>query len=336
MRSRVGNLSLVLLLASAASVAAQAPPASPTPAAETTSFGVQKLADGVWAASPPRGANVGWFLYGDGVVAIDSGGDAATGKELVAQISAATGGKPIRYLILTHAHADHSTGTRAFVAAGAQVICHENAAQSILAFITQATSDPTDPLAGKTNVSPTLLTVSDRLILFDGKRRADVQYLGPAHSTADLVVLLPQEKVLFTGDLATNGRVPDLHLPDADPGAWAKVLPRLAAVSVEKMVPGHGTIGPTAGLADTLAYLRGLDEIVQKLVRTGTPEEYVEIRLREPDNRIPNVPLSEPHLKNAIAVFHRQKEKLAKPAGTPVRPGKAPVKRPTPRPTPGS
>jgi glyoxylase-like metal-dependent hydrolase (beta-lactamase superfamily II) len=174
------------------------------------------------------------------------------------------------------------------------------------------------------------------LILFDGKRRAEVQYLGPGHTIADLVVLLPQEKVLFTGDLATNGRVPDLHLPDADPGAWAKILPRLAAASMEKMVPGHGTIGPTTGLADTLAYLRGLDQIVQKLVQSGTPEEYVEVRLREPDNRIPNVPVTEAHLKNAVAVFHRQKEKLTNPAATPGPKGKAPAPQPTPRRTPGS
>jgi cyclase len=325
MRSRVGTLAPLFTIVFAFSAFAQEP-----------TIGVQKLADGIWAASPSKGANVGWFLYGDGVVAIDAGGDAAAGKEILEQIATTTGGKPVRYLILTHAHADHSTGTRAFVAAGAQVICQENAAQSILSFVTSATNDPSDPLAGKTNVSPTLLTVSERLILFDGKRRAEVQYLGPAHTIADLVVLLPQEKVLFTGDLATNGRIPDLHLPDADPGAWAKALPRLAAASVEKMVPGHGTIGPTTGLADTLAYLRGLDQIVQKLVRSGTPEEYVEVRLREPDNRIPNVPLSEAHLKNAVAVFHRQKEKLAKPAATPGRTGKAPAPRPTPRRTPGS
>src|SRR4029434_10747784 len=111
----------------------------------------------------------------------------AAGKEILEQIATTTGGKPVRYLILTHAHADHSTGTRAFVAAGAQVICQENAAQSILSFVTSATNDPSDPLAGKTNVSPTLLTVSERLILFDGKRRAEVQYLGPAHTIADLV-----------------------------------------------------------------------------------------------------------------------------------------------------
>jgi cyclase len=296
------------------------------PAVAQSQTAVQKLAEGVWAAQPAQGSNVGWFLYGDGVVAVDSAGDAATAKDILKQIADTTGGKPVRYLVLTHAHADHSGGARAFVAAGAHVICQENAASPILNFITQPTNDPADPLAGKRNFFPTLLTVSERLILFDGQRRADIQWLGPAHTTADLVVLLTAEKVLFVGDLALNGGLPDLHLPDADPGAWAKTLPRLAAIRIEKMVPGHGQIGPTTGIGDTLAYLRGLDAIVQKLVRSGTPEEYLEIRLREPDNRIPNVPLSEAHFKNAVAVFHREKEKMSKPVTTPTKPP-----QPTPR-----
>lgn len=325
MRSRLVFLAIVLAgVFSARPVRAQA------------TVSVQKVADGVWAAQPGSGANVGWFLYGDGVVAVDSGGDAATAREILKQIAETTGGKPVRHLVLTHAHADHSSGTRAFVAAGAQVICQENAAAPILSFITQATNDPADPLAGKRNASPMLLTVSERLILFDGRHRADIQWLGPAHTNADLVVLLPTEKVLFAGDVATNGRLPDLHLPDADATAWAKVLPRLAAVPVEKMVPGHGAIGPTTGIADSLAYLRGLDGIVKKLLRAGTPEEYLEINLRNPDNQIPNVPLSEAHLQNARAVFHREKEKLTKPAATPARPGRAPSPRPTPRRATGS
>ncbi|HEU5250893.1 MAG TPA: MBL fold metallo-hydrolase [Thermoanaerobaculia bacterium] len=320
MRFRIGIRTLVLIIGLCASpLFAQSPTA------------VTKLAEGVWAAQPPKGANVGWFLFGDGVVAVDSGGDSATGKEILKQIAETTGGKPVRYLVLTHAHADHSSGARAFVAVGAQIICQENVAAPILSYITQATNDPADPLAGKRNVSPVLMTVSERLILFDGQHRADVQWIGPAHTNADLVVLLPTEKVLFIGDLAPNGRLPDLHLADADPASWAKALPRLAAVKVDKMVPGHGTVGPTSGIADSLAYLRGLDEIVRKLLRSGTPEEYLEIRLREPDNRIPNVPLSEAHLNNAVAVFHREKEKLAKPAATPTRPGRVPAPRPTPR-----
>ena len=301
------------------------------PALAQSKMGVQKLADGVWAAQPERGANVGWFLYGDGVVAIDSGTDVATAKEILKEIAETTGSKPVRYLVLTHAHSDHASGAPAFAAAGAQIICQENAAPRVLAYVAQAANNPADPLAGKKNFSPTLLTVSERLILLDGKHRAEIQWLGPAHTTADLVVLLPQEKVLFAGDLAPNGRLPDLHLPDADPAAWAKTLPRLAAVPIDKMVPGHGTIGPTTGISDTLAYLRSLDEIVQKLLRSNTPDEYLEIRLRDPENQIPNVPPSEAHLKNAVEVFHRMKEKLTKPAGTPTRPARTPAPRPTPR-----
>ena len=313
MRLRLGILVLVLALPGLDLLA-------------QSKIAVQKLAEGVWAASPERGGNVGWFLYGDGVVAIDSGIDNGIAKEILREIATTTGGKPVRMLVLTHAHADHSTGAREFAAAGAQVVCHEAAAASILPYVTQPARGPSDPLSGK-KVSPTVMTVSERLILFDGTRRADVQWLGPAHTAGDLVVLLPNEKILFAGDLALNGRVPDLHLADADPGAWAKILPRLAAVPVDKMVPGHGTIGPRTGISDTLAYVRGLDEIVQRLVRSGVAEEYLEIRLREPDNRIPNVPLSEPHLENARAVYRREKAKLTQPTPTP-----APRAVSTPRP----
>jgi hypothetical protein len=57
-----------------------------------TNLSVQKLADGVWAAQPDRGANVGWVLYGDGVVAVDSGIDNGTAKEILRQFAETTGG----------------------------------------------------------------------------------------------------------------------------------------------------------------------------------------------------------------------------------------------------
>ena len=312
MRLRFGIFALAALLSTA-------------PLAAQSKLAVQKLAEGVWAARPDKGANVGWFLHGDGVVAIDAGSDNATAAEILKQIAATTGGKPVRLVVLTHAHADHATGVRAFAAAGAQVVSAERVAGPILGYLTQP-GDPADPLTAKRNVKPTLMTVSERLILFDGLRRAEIQWLGPAHSNGDLVVLLPAEKILFAGDLAPNGRLPDLHLSDADAGSWAKVLPRLAAAPVEKMVPGHGEIGPRQGIADSLAYLRKLDEIVQKLVKSGIREEYVDARLREADNRIPNVPMSEAHLTNAKAQYAREKEKASKPAATRTPSGKPAAK----------
>jgi cyclase len=319
MRLRLGILTLAALL-------------STVPLAAQSKLAVQKLAEGVWAASAEKGANVGWFTLGDGVVVIDAGGDNAIAGEMLKQIATTTGGKPVRTVVLTHAHADHAAGVRALAAAGAQVVCAERVAAPILGYLTQAVSDPADPLKGKRNVKPTLMTISDRLILSDGVRRAEIQWMGPAHSNGDLVVLLPSEKVLFSGDLAPNGRLPDLHLADADAGLWAKVLPRLAAAPVEKMVPGHGEIGPRQGIADSLAYLRGLDEVVQRLVKSGIREEYLDARLREADNRIGKLPISEAHLANAKAQYVREKEKISKaaaptPGPTPRKPA-APVAKP--------
>ena len=104
MKMRAG----IVALAAAALLAA--------PVSAQSKMNVEKVADSVWAARPDKGANVGWFLLGDGVVAVDSGADAATGQEILRQIAESTGGKPVRMLILTHSHADHSGGARAFVA----------------------------------------------------------------------------------------------------------------------------------------------------------------------------------------------------------------------------
>ena len=73
---------LIVSLAAGVVLAAAAA-AQPAAASTSTSLKVEKLADGVWAATPAKGANVGWFLLGDGVVAVDSGADAATGQEIL-------------------------------------------------------------------------------------------------------------------------------------------------------------------------------------------------------------------------------------------------------------
>src|SRR4051812_27064065 len=112
----------ISLLGALAALAFLAPPAFAQP-----QMNVVKLAEGVWAAEIEGGANVGWFLASDGVVVVDSGNDAATARVLLEKI-AETAGKPVRYLVLTHAHGDHAGGIPTFAAAGARILCHENAA----------------------------------------------------------------------------------------------------------------------------------------------------------------------------------------------------------------
>jgi len=328
MPRRAGFLALILTAALLSPARAQqnAPGTKPT---------AEQVADGVWAARPSNGANVGWFLLGDGVVAVDSGADAATGQEILKSIAETTGGKPVRLLVLTHAHADHSGGARAFAAAGARVICHESIAGQIVAFVGQAATDPNDPMAGKTNVRPVVESVSERAILVDGIHNIQISFLGAAHTKGDLVVYLVTEKILFAGDLALNGRLPFMQSPDVDSQGWSRALEALARVPVDKMVPGHGDIGPKTGLADSHAYVKRVDELSRKFMQQGLQDEGIEIQVRAPENKIENVPITDAHIANVKAVVKAMREKeTRKAAATPAASSAAPGAKPAPSPTP--
>jgi cyclase len=313
----VALAALVLVLVVAA--------ASPLVAQETLK--VQKLADGVWAAEAAKGANVGWFLLGDGVVAVDSGGDAATAKDVLKQIAETTGNKPVRLLILTHAHADHSSGARAFVAAGARILCQESIAGPMLAFVTQPANDPNDPLSGKASLRPVVESISERSIMVDGIHNAQIYFLGAAHSSGDLVVYLSGDKILFSGDLALNGRQPFMQSPDVDPAGWERSLQSLSRVPVDKLVPGHGDIGPATGLQDSLAYVSRVYALAKKWVDSGTRDDMLDAMIRAPENAIPNVPITDAHIANLKASVKAVRDKAARKATTPAA---APAPAPTP------
>jgi len=303
--------SLAIVLAAALALVA--------PLSAQSKLKVDKVADGVWAAQPEKGANVGWFLLGDGVVAVDAGADAASGAEIVKAIAETTGGKPIRTLILTHAHADHSGGARAFTAAGARVVCQESVAGQILAFVTQATNDPKDPMYGKAALRPVVESISERAILVDGLHNVQVYFLGAAHTKGDLVVYLANDKVLFSGDLALNGRMPFLQSPDVDPVGWEKALMTLSKVPTEKVVPGHGDIGPATGIADSLAYLHAVNGLAKKFVDNAMRDDMMDAQIRAPENEVKNIPVTDAHIANVKAAVKALREKsAAKPTPTPA------------------
>jgi cyclase len=272
---------------------------------------VAKVADGVWMATTDQTSNVGWFLVGDEVVVVDAGADTATGKAVLDKIQE-TAGKPVRYLIITHAHGDHAGGTGVFVAAGADVISSESSAPALAPLVGGASK-------GKSG----LLALSERLVLFGNTRRVAIYFLGPAHTAGDIVVLLPDEKILFSGDVALSKRAPFMLSPDVDPRGWENILARLAKLEIEKVVPGHGTFGTRQAIADTYGYVKKVNDLAHTLVLEKVNETLIEGRLRRPDTGLQPASITPELIANIRAVMRWE---IGKSAVTPAPgPTKAPA-----------
>lgn len=278
---------------------------------------VEKVGEGIWMAQTDKGSNAGWFLLGNVVVAVDTGSDAATGKALLEKIQE-TAGKPVRFVVVTHAHGDHAGGVGPFAAAGAEVICQENAAPGVAGLV-----------APESRTRSGLLAISDRLGFYGSPRRAAVYFLGPGHTGGDLVVFLPDDKVLFSGDLALAGRAPYMQSPDVDVKSWEKILNRLAQLDVDKIVPGHGTLGPRKALADTYAYVKKIGDLTQMLLDESVPENLIEARLRRPNSGIESEEISPEVLSNIRGVLRAERARAAASKPTPApSPAKSPAKAP--------
>lgn len=265
----------------------------------------QKLADGVWSMVTQGGSNAGWFLFGDGVIAVDSGNDTSAGAVLSA-IDATTGGKKIAYLIVTNNFGPHAGGSPAFAKRGARIVTAEKFGPYFVAYLTRE--------EGR-SAAPEILTLSQRLVLSDTKKLVEIGFAGPADSGGDLVVYLPNEKVLFTGDLVESGLLPPLFSADLDAEGWISTLEKLGSLKVGKLVPGYGPAGPVEPLAATRAYLQQCLAIAKRVIADKVPDDFLATRIQEPDLAIKELPkdLKTAHFKNVQALVKRLRSTSSAP-----------------------
>ena len=214
-----------------------------------------EVADRVFAYIQPDGSwwlnNTGFVVGADDVVAIDATSTERRTRALLDAIRNVTP-RSVRTLVNTHHHGDHTNGNCLF--ADATVVGHRRCRDAVLAQVIGGLDAVFGHVEwGDLTIRAPEVVFDDVLTVYAGDVRIDLCYIGtPAHTTNDVVAWLPEQKVLFTGDLVFNGGTPFMLM-----GSVAGVLdalPRLREFEAETLVPGHGPVCDPASIDDVERY----------------------------------------------------------------------------------
>ena len=217
----------------------------------------------------------------EGAVVVDVLSTYKLGKELLESVKRITKG-PVRFAVITHYHTDHFYGAGAFKEAGAVVIAHEWANEYISKesswhFYEARKKLLKDHLQGTQMESPHI-TIRDGLDIHLGKKTVQVRQFCKGHTPGDIMVWLPEERVLFGGDIVFDGRLP--FLGSGFSKSWLECLKKILELDPEYLLPGHGKPMLTRERIQnrvrwTYKYIDDLRNTIRKMIEEGKDIDYV-------------------------------------------------------------
>jgi len=236
-----------------------------------------RLSDHAYAYTAEGDPNTGIVIGDDAVMVIDTQATPVMAADVIRRIREVTD-KPIKYVLLSHYHAVRVLGASAYQPE------HIIASQDTYELIVERGEQDKASEIGRfprlfqnvESVPPGLtrptLTFQNKMTLWLGKLEVQILQLGRGHTKGDTVVWLPQDKVLFSGDLVEFDATP--YAGDAYFQDWPQTLDNIAALKPEKLVPGRGAAlqSPAqvaAGLAGTRAFVSELYESVKAGASAG-------------------------------------------------------------------
>jgi len=176
-------------------------------------------------------------------------------------------GVPVRYLVYSHDHADHSSGGEVF-AETAIVVAHERAKRAIV--------------GERRPTAVPQLTFSDRMTIELGGATVELEWVGRNHSDNSIVMRFPAERALFAVDFIPVKAVGFRDFPDAYLEDWIESLKRVEAMDFDRLVPGHGPLGDKAAVVAYRGYMEELRDAVLKLAREGKSLEEIKQSVKLP------------------------------------------------------
>jgi len=220
------------------------------------------------------GTNAGVILGDEVVAVVDSLLTPTAARHLQERVRALSP-RPIGFVVNTHYHGDHTFGNQVF--APAAVIGHVRTRERLLRFGPEQLQffRRRQPLLAaefdQVRLTPPNLTVDWGCDLYPGGLKVEVRHLGPAHTDGDLIVWVPDEGILFAGDLVFNGWFPTAAEADID--GWVRALSALGAYPVRVVVPGHGPLGGSDVIVRLREYFESLKAEVDRAWAAGLSVE---------------------------------------------------------------
>ena len=214
-------------------------------------------------------SNAGFVVTGDGVVVFDSLGTPSLANELVQKIKTITD-QPVKKVVVSHFHADHIYGLQVFEELGAEIIAPLGAQKYINSEGAKERLEERqfslDPWVNEnTHLVLPDTTVEKSTTFTMGDLTFTINFMGKAHSDGDLTMLVEPDKVLFSGDIIFQERIP--FVGSADSKKWLETLTRLETGGLTALIPGHGPASKDP--KNTISLTRRYLAYLRKVMGTG-------------------------------------------------------------------
>ncbi len=263
------------------------------------SAGAQQIGPDLYAyiSEIDSSANATFLVSSEGILVVDTGANQTEASKLLAAIRKISQA-PIRYVINTHYHPDHSGGDPA-IASGGTI------------FSTDFTREKVASMNKEKLAHQSWITFPGAITIHLGGHEVRIYHPGPAHTLGDVVVYFPDQRALATGDLFLTNSCPAMDEGDLD--NWIAALDHMLTLPIEHAVPGHFGLAKRGDLEKFRNYLRALATQVKAMHVKGMklPEIQKSLRLSayESFRQYPNY---EATFADNAAAYYQQLEKRAK------------------------
>ena len=235
---------------------------------------VAKIRGNVYWTQGGAGANTGFIIGTTGVIVVDTKTTVESSKDVQAEIAKITP-KHVNTAIVTHSDGDHVNGLAGFPL-GLTIISQENCKKEMEASAGARGAAPQDRL-------PTKTVAKDETMTIDGVR-VRLLHWAPAHTSGDLIVYLPAQKIVFGGDLLVTNR-PDTRIHVEKHGSvegWLENVKGMLALDADTYVTGHGDLMTKDDVRKKLAYIQDKWDKVKAMVAEGKSLNDVKTAMGEP------------------------------------------------------